>query len=65
MYKIIKTSKSDSGSPKLAFSIANEHRIFCDISDDEELAKQFAQLLNENDVEEIHVLDIIEDFFYS
>lgn len=65
MYKILKTEDNSCGSPKLAFSIANENRIFCDISDDEETALEFAELLNENEVDEIHVLDVIEDYFYS
>lgn len=65
MYKVIETSLESDDDPKFAFSIANENRVFCDISDDESVAKKFADLLNENDVDEIHVADIIEDYFYG
>ena len=61
MYKIIKTSDKNT----LAFSVASENRIFCDITDDEETALKFVALLNENEVEEIHVFDVIEDYFYG
>ena len=61
MYKIIKTNAENA----LAFSVASESKIFCDVTDDENVALEFVAMLNENEVEEIHVFDVIEDYFYG
>jgi hypothetical protein len=61
MYKFVKTSRENA----LAFSVASDDKIFCDITDDEKTAAEFVALLNENDVEEIHIFDVIEDYFYG
>lgn len=65
MYKIISTPEFSEEAEKLAFSLMNEHGFICDISNDENAAQKFADLLNENDVKEEHILDVIEDFFYG
>ena len=65
MYKIISTPESSEEAEKLSFSLMNENGLLCDISNDENVAQNFADLLNKYDVDEEHVFDVIEDFFYS
>lgn len=61
MYKIVKINNKDS----LSFAVASDDKILCDITDDENIALEFVALLNENEVEEIHIFDVIEDYFYG
>ena len=64
MFKVIRTNKVNKNNAVFTFSVANENRVFGDITDDEETAIKFVELLNSNDVDEMHVEELIEDFFY-
>lgn len=64
MFKVIKTIKTNKSQAVFTFSIANENKVFGDITDDEEVAVNFVEILNLNDVDEMHVDELIEDFFY-
>lgn len=50
---------------QIMFGIANENQTFACFTDKKEEAEALASELNLLGVEEIHVLDIIEDRFYS
>ena len=47
------------------FRIADSDFEYCFFTQDKEKAQSVAAILNENTVEPNHVLDIIEDMFYT
>lgn len=56
---------SEIAEGRKIFGISNEDKMFACFTDRPEEAESLALELNELDVDEIHVLDIIEDRFYS
>lgn len=58
--KIINGDKEET-----VYGIADENRFYCDFTRDCETARELARLLNEMEVESCHVIEIIEDMFYS
>ncbi|MBO5859730.1 MAG: hypothetical protein J6R20_08170 [Clostridia bacterium] len=49
----------------IQYGIADETAEFCFFTQNEDEALNLAKLLNECKVERVHVLDIIEDMFYT
>lgn len=64
MYTLTKECKYIDGEDFVLYGIANENEIFGDFTDDIRKAEEFVDLLNKENVEAIHVRDIIEDMFY-
>lgn len=65
MYRVIKRKIIIEDKSITEYGIADEKRTFCCFTESEEEAEKVARLLNDSAVEPIHVLDIIEDMFYS
>lgn len=65
MYRVVKTVKSICGKTKVLYGIADGDRILIDFTTDESEAENAVNLMNKNNVEPNHVLDVIEDLFYS
>ena len=64
MYTLTKECKYIDGEDFVLYGIANENESFGDFTDDIRKAEEFVDLLNKENVEAIHVRDIIEDIFY-
>lgn len=64
MYTLTKECKYIDGEDFVLYGIANENKNFGDFTHDIQKAKEFVGLLNEANVDAIHVNDIIEDMFY-
>ena len=64
MYTLTKERKSIDGEDFVLYGVANENENFGDFTDDVRKAESFVDLLNKENVEAIHVRDIIEDMFY-
>ena len=47
------------------FGIENENQKFICFTDSKAVAEEFASLLNAENVDEIHINALIEDYFYS
>ena len=64
MYTLTKECKYIDGEEFVLYGVANENKNFGDFTYDIQKAKEFVGLLNEANVDAIHVNDIIEDMFY-
>ena len=64
MYYITKAYSRTEDDEVLMFGIADESHDFGDFTDDMTKAENLVELLNSQNVESIHVYDIIEDMFY-
>lgn len=65
MYFVTKEKETVENKPEYQFGVANGEKTICLFTSDEKEAERLVTLLNENGVEENHVLDIIEDMFYT
>ncbi len=65
MYKAEEKSVSTEDGVKFLYGISDEKRFYCEFTDSRETAENVANLLNDNEVEGCHVVEIIEDLFYS
>ena len=64
MYTLTKECKYIDGEEFVMYGVANENKNLGDFTDDVRKAEEFVDLLNKENVEAIHVRDIIEDMFY-
>lgn len=64
MYTLTKECKYIGGEEFVLYGVANENENFGDFTDDIRKAESFVDLLNKENVDAIHVRDIIEDMFY-
>ncbi len=65
MYYVIRKTEMIEEEISIQYGIADETQIFCCFTKDEKEAQSVADLLNGCKVESIHVIDIIEDMFYT
>lgn len=65
MYKTEEQSVSAEDGVKILYGISDENRFYCEFTQSKEEAENVVKILNENEVESCHVLDVIEDMFYS
>lgn len=65
MYRAESRKTSNGDEEETVYGIADENRFYCDFTKDSETALAVAKLLNEAEAEACHVLEIIEDMFYS
>lgn len=65
MYKAEEQSVPTEDGVEILYGISDENRFYCEFTDSREIAENVAKLLNDNEVEDCHVLEIIEDLFYS
>lgn len=65
MYRVKKRKIIIDDKSIIEYGIADETREFCFFTQIKEEAENFVRLLNECEVEPVHVLDIIEDMFYT
>ena len=64
MYILTKTCRKIEGKETVLFGVADECRDYGDFTADMTKAEKFVNLLNSENVESVHVPDIIEDMFY-
>lgn len=65
MYRLTKRKIIIEDKSITEYGIADEKRTFCCFTESKEEAERLSLLLNEHGVEPSHVLDIIEDMFYT
>ncbi len=65
MYYVTKRTVIIEEKSIIQYGIADETTEFCCFTQNKEDAEKLARLLNEREVEAVHVLDIIEDMFYT
>lgn len=65
MYRVVRVSKTIDGETADLFGIEDYSLSVLDFTLIESEAEAVARLLNLNSVESVHVIDIIEDLFYS
>lgn len=53
------------GETQMLYGAADENCFYCDFTTDITEAEKTVNFLNENEVEPCHVVEIIEDLFYS
>lgn len=64
MYTLTKECKYIDGEEYVLYGVENENKNFGDFTDEIQKAEDFVDLLNKENVDAIHVNDIIEDMFY-
>lgn len=64
MYVLTKNCRRIEDNEVILFGVADESHDFGDFTDDMTKAANLVELLNSQNVESIHVHDIIEDMFY-
>ena len=65
MFYVIKRTVITEESTTIQYGIADDVTEYCCFTQNKKEAENLALLLNENNVEGVHVLDIIEDTFYT
>lgn len=65
MYQLAKVKKAVENQIMEIYAVEKDGRILCDFTVERKEAEQIINLLNDNDVEENHIIDIIEDFIYT
>lgn len=65
MFYVIKRTVIIEEKSIIQYGIADEVTEYCCFTENKKEAEKLALLLNENNVESVHVLDIIEDTFYQ
>lgn len=65
MYKTEEEKAVIEEEEVIVYGIADENRFYCGFTLCKEIADEVAAVLNENEVAACHVLDVIEDMFYS
>ncbi len=65
MYHIVKEILNTEDGETEEIGIADDNGLMIAFTEDPEEAEKFVRLCNENEVEENHVADLIEDYFYS
>ena len=63
MYSLTSTTIEIDQTPHQVFGIQFDHGTFPDITTSKGRVEKFIHLLNQNDVSELHILDLIYDFF--
>ena len=64
VYILTKYCIKIEGRETVLFGVADESRDYGDFTDNQAKAEEFVELLNSQNVESVHVPDIIEDMFY-
>ena len=64
MYILKKSCKRIENKETVLYGVADERCDYGDFSDNQLEAENFVNLLNSENVEPIHIHDIIEDMFY-
>ncbi len=65
MYKAEQKEISAEDSIILVWGISDDNGFILDFTTDKNIAEEFADILNKNDVERQHIAEIIEDYYYS
>ena len=65
MYRAEQKEISTEDGIILVWGIADDNGFILDFTTDKNTAEKFADVLNENLVERIHIAEIVEDIFYS
>ena len=65
MFRVEKSGMMNEEDGEGAICLYFNEIFLCDLALGHESAERFADCLNSNSVELVHVNDIIEDFFYS
>lgn len=65
MYKTQEEKTVIEDEEVIVYGVSDENRFYCGFTLCRETADEVAALLNENDVATCHVIDVIEDMFYS
>lgn len=65
MYNTELKEISSDGEIITVWGVSDENGFILDLTTDCEAAERFVRLLNENEVERLHVIEIAEDVFYS
>ena len=65
MYTVEKVKIKAESSEKELYAVADESGIICDFTSNFSVAEKLVRALNKNNVERCHVMDVIEDIFYS
>ncbi len=65
MFRVEKSGQMNEEDGDGIICLYSDESFLCDLALGQEEAERFADCLNSNSVELVHVNDIIEDFFYS
>ena len=65
VYTVYSKAETIDGEEKLLFGIRSGNKDFCCFTDSKETAETFARLLNSENVDKVHISELIEDYFYT
>ena len=65
MYRAEEKLVSSENGLISVWGIADEYGFIIDFTGSRNIAEEIADIINENNVERIHIAEIIEDMFYS
>lgn len=65
MFNVKKIVVNIEGKTRECYAVTGDGGFCCELGEDEQAARKFAELLNFNEVSECHAADVIEDYFYS